>query len=253
MRRGVYINNRDIGDFGAKLQTDYSISGASLENTTNRIPSRSSALLLRQDFGPLTITLPLDILGEDKAQVMDNLAALLAQLTGTYEVNLSDGYAYACTLSEVGETAWACDELCSVDIIMTGYRHKEPVTVQTPTATLRVYNPGTWPLTDCVLTIKNLKASGSGTVNIAITGIDIGRRNLLIQWSIDPSSGLYAAGGDLVLDGQQKRNLYNNGAPPSGSLSWTDYPHLVPGWNTITITGAASIDGLQVDFTPTYL
>ena len=247
MHRGIYINQHDIREYGAKLQMDYAISGGEIENMTNRGAGRSSTLLLRQSREPLEITLPLDIYGKDKRETMDHLTGIMALLTGTFEVDLSDGYAYTCTCKEIGATAWVNDEICSVDITLSGFKHGEPMRVS-GTAPLRVYNPGTWPKTDCKLTIRALSIP-AGT--LAIIRL-FHATELITEWTLTPLIG-YITGGDLVLDGQGMQNLYNGGNLRAGTMRWTDYPYLTPGENVLDIEcGTASV-AATVEFTPTFL
>ena len=247
MHRGIYIGGHDIQEFGAKLQTDYAIGGGEIENITNRGEGRSSTLLLRQNREPLTITLPLDIYGGDKRETMDHLTGIMELLTDSFEVDLSDGYAYTCTLSEVGETAWISDEICSVDISMSGFKHRDPLRVSGVTP-LRLYNSGTWPRTDCKLTIRALSVVTSTPVVITLSNAS----GVYLKWTLDTSSGAFT-GGDLVLDGQLMRNLYNGGNILAGTMAWTDYPYLLPGESTLNVTGGASALPAVVEFTPTFL
>ena len=46
MYRGIYIGGHDIREYGAKLQTDYAISGYDVTNTVNQGFNRSNVLLL---------------------------------------------------------------------------------------------------------------------------------------------------------------------------------------------------------------
>ena len=66
MYRGIYIGGHDIREYGAKLQTDYAVSGYDVTNTVNQGFNPSNVLLLRQSFAPLHISLPLDFYGNDK-------------------------------------------------------------------------------------------------------------------------------------------------------------------------------------------
>lgn len=247
MHRGIYINQHDIREYGAKLQMDYAISGGEIENITNRGAGRSSTLLLRQSREPLEITLPLDIYGKDKRETMDHLTGIMALLTGTCEVDLSDGYAYTCTCKEIGATAWINDEICSVDITLSGFKHGVPMQVS-GTAPLRVHNPGTWPKTDCKLTIRALSIQPGIPAVIALSNAS----GTYLKWTLNASDGSYT-GGDLVLDGQEMRNHYNGGNLRAGTMRWTDYPYLLPGDNTLSVTSGTASVSVVVEFTPAFL
>lgn len=244
----VYISGHDLSEFRAKLESGYAISGCSLENHTNQAPGRSGILLLCQNVGPLTIRLPLNFYTGSKRETMAHLARFNALCRGIVEIDLSDGFTYRCTLTEIGETAWLGDSFCAVDYTFSGIRQGDPVMLEGP-APLHLENPATFPKSDCVITIKNFQCRSSAPVILSITNGD----RTLLRWSIDTSSGLYQAGGDLVLDGVNKQNHYRGGNIPTGTLAFSDYPYLVPGKNTIGIHGGVTAAQITVAYTPAYL
>ena len=247
-RAHIYIGGRDLSEFRAKLETDYSITGYALENTYNKGALRSGFTLLRQAPELLSIILPINIFGADKRETTENLAAINAQCAGVVELDLSDGFAYTCMLEEVRGTTWLSDAWCTADYCFMGVRHKDPIAVSAP-APLHLQNGATWPKNDCTITIKNFKAKTSAPVVITLSG----EGKTLLTWKIDTSGGLYQAGGDLVLDGVRQRNGYNGGNIPTGTMTWTDYPYLVPGQNTISVSGGTTKADIVVDYTPAYL
>lgn len=244
----IYIDGHDLSEFRAKLESDYSISGYSVENHINQGPSRSSCLLLRQNIGALTLRLPLNFYAGSKRETMECLSAFNALCQGTVEIDLSDGFAYTCVLTEIGETAWLGDCFCAVDYTFSGVRHKEAMTLEGP-APLALENAATFPRCDCVITLKNLKCTSAVPVILRLSD---GSRTFL-TWKIDTGSGLYGAGGDLVLDGVNKRNLYRGGNIPTGTMTWTDYPYLVPGRNTVSLSGGLAGAELRIAYVPAYL
>lgn len=240
----IYINNHDIREYGAKLQTNYAISGYDVTNATNQGPNRSSVLLLRQSFAPLHITLPLDFYGADKRQTMERLAAFSALLTGKFEVDLGDGYQYTCILDEIGPTAWISDEICSVDVSMSGFRHTDPLTV-TGTNQVTVYNPGTWPETWCKITISDIIPQSGVPVTVRVQSADD-----TLSYTLSTTG---ATAGTMILDGINMQNKLPGGVSSSGLLQWSEYPRLAPGANTVTVTGPLRDVYITVEFTPTYL
>lgn len=250
MYRGIYIGGHDLRDYGAKLQTDYAISGYDVTNTVNQGFNRSNVLLLRQSFAPLHISLPLDFYGKDKTETMAQLAAFAASLTGTFEVDLGDGYQYTCILEELGATAWISDEVCSVDVSMSGFRHTDPLHIESTGWTLRLANPSTWERVACKITIHDIQLrSGGGTVYVSLFQGD--NSNDFLQYKIDPSMLDGALSDTLVLDGLTMHNTYKGGPIPAGKMAWTDYPYLLPGRCMIVVRNANC--KIDVDFTPTYL
>lgn len=246
-RTNVYINNRDLSEYYAKLSTNYHISGYTLTNSYHQGPSRSSILLLRQTYGLLSITLPLEFWAQDKEATMACLAAFNGDCGGQVEITLPDGFSYTCLLSETTETEWLNDAWCAVDYTFVGIRHRAPVEIS-KASPLRIRNSGTWPRNDCTITVKGLAVKSPVPV---VVGLSDGKETYL-TWRIDTSGGLYT-GGDLVLDGVKKQNLYNGGNIPTGTMTWTDYPYLRPGVNTISVSGGLSAAELELYYTPAYL
>ena len=244
MYRGVYINNHDIREYGAKLQTDYAISGYDVANATNQGPNRSSVLLLRQSFAPLHITLPLDFYGDSKAETMTQLSAFSALLTGKFEVDLGDGYQYTCILDELGPTAWINDEICSVDVSMSGFRHTDPLTV-TGTNQVTVYNPGTWLESGCKITI-GIIIPDSGTPVV----VKVQRADKALLYTLKTTG---RTTGTLVLDGVGMQNKLPGNQTDADVMQWKDYPSLAPGENTITVSGPLKDVTVTVEFIPMYL
>lgn len=244
----IFINGHDLSEFQAKLESDYAISGCEIENHLNQGPSRSSVLLLRQNIGTLSIRLPLNFYAESKAETMAHMARLNALCQGTVELNLSDGFSYTCVLAEIGETAWLGDCFCAVDYTFSGIRHGAPVTLEGD-APMRLENAATFPKCDCVITVKNFKLISSTPVVLSISDGE----TAFLSWKIDTSGGLYHAGGALILDGMEKRNRYRGGNIPTGTMSFTDYPYLKPGKNTISIGGGLTSAELRLDYVPAYV
>ena len=247
-RAHVYINGHDLSEFQAKLERDYAMGGCQVENSLNQGPSRSTLLLLRQNFAPLTIRLPLNFYAKTKACTMAHMAAFNALCQGPVELDLSDGFVYHCVLTEIGETAWLGDTFCAADYTFSGIRHKQTATVESA-APIHLVNDGTFPKSDCVITVKNLQCTASVPVIISLSDGE----TTFLTWKIDTSGGLYQAGGDLVLDGVHKQNRYNGGNIPTGTMAWTDYPYLKPGTNTLSIGGGLTQANMQVQYAPAYL
>ena len=244
----IYINGRDLSEFQAKLEQNYALSGCGVENHLNQAPSHGSLLLLQQNFSPLTIRLPLNFYTGNKETTMAQLSRFNALCRGTVTLDLSDGFSYRCVLTEIGETAWLGDSFCAVDYTFSGIRCKASIT-RDGTAPLRIWNEATFPKSSCILTLKNFKLKSDTPVTVRLSD---GEKTFL-TWQIDTSGGLYQAGGDLVLDGMTKRNLYNGGNIPTGTMSFFDYPYLKSGTNTVSVSGGLTAAALSVTYLPAYL
>lgn len=91
-----------------------------------------------------------------------------------------------------------------------------------------IYNPGTMPFTDCKLSVTVSTAAESYSLGGAVF------HNV-------------AANERLVFDGIEGKIL-RNGVPNAANVTWTHFPALTPGNNTITAT-----DAVTVEFYPAYL
>lgn len=244
----VYVSGHDLSEFSAKLERNYAVSGCGLENHWNQGPSRGSILLLGQNFSPLSIRLPLNFYAGSKRETMEGIAAFNALCKGLVTLDLGDGFSYRCILTEIGETAWLGDSFCAVDYNFSGIRCGEAVTLTGP-APLHLHNSATFPKSDCVITLKNFKLKSSVPVTVTISD----GSTVFLTWKIDTAEGHYQAGGDLVLDGVRKRNLYNGGNIPTGTLEFFDYPYLKSGTNTISVSGGLSAADIHLNYVPAYL
>lgn len=246
-RTYVYVNGHDLREYCAKLSTNYHISGYTITNSYHQGPNRSSFLFLQQTYGLLSITLPLEFWATDKEATTACMVAFNGNCDEQVEISLPDGFSYTCILSKMTETEWINDSWCAVDYTFVGLRHKAPVEISQATP-MKIYNAATWPRNDCRITIKNFKITTDTPVVISLSH----EGSTYLSWQIDTSSGVYA-GGDLVLDGIDKRNLYNAGNVPSNTMVWTDYPYLMPGKNIITVSGALTTADVELYYIPTYL
>lgn len=244
----VYVSGHDLSEFSAKLERNYAVSGCGLENHWNQGPSRGSILLLGQNFSPLSIRLPLNFYAGSKRETMEGIARFNALCKGLVMLDLGDGFSYRCFLTEIGETAWLGDSFCAVDYSFSGIRCGETVTLTGP-APLHLHNSATFPKSDCVITLKHFQLKSGVPVTVTISD----GSSVFLTWKLDTAGGRYQAGGDLVLDGVNKRNLYNSGNIPTGTLEFFDYPYLKPGMNTVAVSGGLSAADIRVDYVPAYL
>ncbi len=244
MAKDVYLAGRPLRTFGARLRTDYEIAPEAPTQSLQVWPGDSCFQLLDDQPGLLSLTLPLDFLGEDRGEIAGHMAQLRGLLRGICEVDLGDGFLYRCCLTGVSGEEWAGECLCSQILALKGMRHKEEITVS-GSAPLTVFNPGTWPRTACTLTLKALNCSGSVTIALRQDGKDY------LKWTLNGMSGALT-GGDLILSGQDKRNLYRGGNLPQGIMDWAEYPYLRPGTVSLEVTGLEDPQA-EITFEPTYL
>lgn len=237
----IYLGGAALRDFGARLRTDYQISGYPRTQVLGHWED-SAFFLLEDRLGLLTITLPLDFWGRSREEIGENMAALRCRLGKRTELDLGDGFLYRCCLTEAGAEQWSGAVLCSQTLLLTGVRHRERLWAK-GTGSLCLYNPGTFPKTACRIILEEARVSGD--VPVVLTLRQNGREYLV--WRL---TGAGFEGKQLILDGEEKRNLYGGGNVPE--MEWREYPYLLPGENTLTVTG---MERPQVTLTliPTYL
>ena len=115
---GIYIGGRSIRTFGAKLRTDYTISGASPSRTLRREPRTGSFSLLDTGWGLLTLKLPMDFYGGSRGEIAWNMAGLRGLLQKETEIDLGDGFLYRCVLTAAGSESWTGEVLCSQELTL---------------------------------------------------------------------------------------------------------------------------------------
>ncbi len=240
----VSINGHDLSEYHAKLAASYGLGSSEITNTWSQGPDRGGFSLLRQAHGLMPITLPLHFCGRNKRDTMAGMTAFSAQCAGDVDLDLGDGYHYRCVLEDTGETAWYTDDWCTVDYHFQGIRMGPEEVVCGP-APLSFYCHGTWPKNECVITVKDLDLP----YRPAVVSLSQEGRTYL-SWHI--SNLVTLRDGDLVLDGIRKRNLFHRGSIPAGIMTYTDYPYLLPGKSTLSVSG---VENAQVELrcVPAYL
>ena len=129
---GIYIGGRSIRTFGAKLRTDYTISGPSPSRTLRREPRTGSFSLLDTGWGLLTLKLPMDFYGGSRGEIAWNMAGLRGLLQKETEIDLGDGFLYRCVLTAAGSESWTGRGFVQSEADPTGHppwagahRHRE--------------------------------------------------------------------------------------------------------------------------------
>ena len=242
----IFIAGQDIRNFGARLCTDYSVSGPTLTPTLRQGRNDSAFHLLGRDYGLLTVTLPLDFYGKNVTEIARNMAYLRGLCRETVEVSLGDGFRYRLCLTALGEESWTEDVLCSQTFTLQGQRLGDPITVS-GTPPLTIFNPGTWERTACKITLSGFQPTAAiATISLKSTSSD----TPYLTWKI--SKSIEYSGETLVLDGVEKCNSYGGQPLPSGTMDWTEYPWLPPDERRLEVDGA-SVGAAEVEFEPVYL
>ena len=226
----AYVDGVNIYDVGALVQS-FSVSGTAISNSVYQGFNSTGFNVLSTSRGMRNISLTLAYKGKTKRELALKKAKLDNMLgAGKIELHLPDGFHYTSYLSAVGEEAVQGVEGDKVIALCTytlqGIRHDElqELTVA-PGATFLCES--LIPTTDCRLTCTATQTYTSLTIgSVTIKNV--------------------AAHDVITIDGINKRIL-QNGAPCAGNMSFINFPHLVPGENTISCP-----ESLTVEYYPTY-
>lgn len=242
----IYVAGRSLRSFGARLRQGYTVSGSPITPTLRQGKNDSRFFLLDREMGLLTVTLPLDFYGESVRAIAGHMAALRGLCRDLVDVDLGDGFRYRLCLTEIGETEWTGDVLCSQTLTLQGMRLGEKITVRGDgNSVLRLYNPGTWEKTACRLTLTGFRFTGQRAyVHLRRDG------KTYLSWQFT-TPGSYP-GGDLILDGIEKVNSYAGEGLPSGTVQWTEYPWLPPGESRLIVSGP-QVGEVKVEWEPAYV
>ena len=228
MRETIYINGKDIRDFGAEGQRDYTIGGTQVTNEYFQGRNRTSYVVLASFFGMKTIQFTLVFSAKTRHEALLNKSCLDALLFGKPEIYMPDGFYYSCILNSIGDIEWQGQDgnlmLAIASYQLTGMQHGELVTVLGDDFICS----STMEKTDCILSVTVSQAAETYALGGAIFH-DV------------------AAGEKLVFDGINKRIL-RNGAPGAANVEWINFPSLAPGKNSVT-----AADPVTVEYYPTYM
>lgn len=226
------VNGVPLATYGGASLLDYSIGETQVSPETFQGVNRTNWHLLKNIFGLRTITLTVVFEAEDLRQAKLNRSALNSVLFNKADIFIpDDGFHYSVICKNTG-----AEELIGIgnktaqvksQYSFTGVRRDDLQTVTLPVgATL--YCRSTMPFTDCRLTV---------TVGSAASFYNLGGATF----------GAVSANDVLVFDGIAGK-ITKNGTNCAATTNWTDFPHLIPGPNTIT-----AADPVTVEYYPTYI
>lgn len=241
----AFINGVDIYDVGALVE-GFSVSGTAIDNTAYQGVNSTGFNLLATTRGMRSITLSLFYKGQTRRDLALKKAKIDNAIgNGKIDLFLPDGFHYFAYLTAAGEEKTLGVEGQDIIAVCTytlmGIRHDDLETVSATSGTA-FQCKSLIPETDVKIeiTIPTAGASGNCVISDAagigsVTVTDVGANNT------------------ITIDGINKRIL-KNGAPFTGSMSFTRFPKLVPGDNTIRAYygGTYRTRELTVAYYPTY-
>lgn len=241
----MFIDGVDIYTVGA-LVKDFKVSATAISNTAYQGMNSTNFNVLSTVRGMRVITVTLFYKGTTKRELALKKAKIDNALgAGKVELYLPDGFYYSAYLTSAGEESVLGVEGQDVIAVCTytleGIRHDELETVIISGGGSREFEcKSLIPLTDVKITVSASGYSGNYVINDAAGNGSVAVNNIGAQDTI-------------VIDGINKRIL-KNGAPFTGSMSFTRFPKLVPGENLIRIYRNGSLIGLPItiEYYPTY-
>jgi hypothetical protein len=228
------INGKPLANFGGASLQDYTVSAPAITTHDFQGINRTSWRLLKQEFGRRTIDIGIVFKGIDLETARLQMSAFNAECWGRVSIALPDGFIYDCRIDNMGEAVIAGDDggdtaaQIQARYKFVGQQTKPLETVTIPAGGGTLLCKSTMPLTDCRLTT---------TVGANASSYSFG-------------GALWAnvqAGDVLVFDGIDGLIL-RNGVNDATNVSWTVFPSLTAGLNTITAT-----DAVTVEYFPTFI
>lgn len=226
------VNGVPLATYGGASLLNYTIGETPVDASTFQGLNRSNWLLLSNVYGMREIRLTIVFEAPDLRQAKLNRSALNGVLFEKAELFIpDDGFRYSalCTSTGAETLIGIGDRTAQIksEYTFKGIRHDAMLTITLP-ANGSLYCLSTMPFTDCRL---------SATVGTSRASYQLGGavfKNV-------------TAGNKLVFDGINGK-LTRNGANYAANVTWTDFPSLTPGWNTITCP-----DAVTVEYEPTYI
>ena len=229
---GLLINGVPLDTYGGAALLNYSVGDTEINNNTYQGVNRSTWHLLKSIYGLRNIKITVVFTGETRRDASLQRSMFNQAVFGKSEIYISDdGFFYSVSLEKAGAEILlgegSRETKIKSEYQFRGIRHDPLVTESVP-ASGTLFCRSTVPFTDCKMTV---------TVGATASSYSLGGATF----------GAVTAGDVLVFDGINCI-ITKNGANAAASVSWTDFPRLVPGSNAI-----GALDAVTVEYFPTFL
>lgn len=227
----VLINGIPLSSYGGEALSDYTIGETEYKPETLQGLNRTNWILLHNQFGMREIRVNIVFKGPTMHQAKINRSRLNSVLFEPVDLTIvEDGFSYRAICTDLGREirigAVDTEGQIKAEYTFSGIRHDPLVSLEVAAGD-KVYCLSTMPYTDCRLTAT--VSSGTSFNLGGATFTDV------------------AANDVLVFDGINKL-VTVNGVNHALKTSFTQFPCLVPGENTITATGG----NVLVEYEPAY-
>ena len=230
---GLFVNGKPVSEYGGAALLEYSIGETPLDNSIFQGVNRTSWNLLKSIFGMRTVTLTVIFTGETLNDAKVQRSKFNLEIYGVSELFIADdGFYYSVALMSTGPEiiAGIGEKTAQIksEYQFKGIRHDRKATITIPAGGGDLLCRSTMPFTDAKLTV---------TVGTTASSYSLGGATF----------SSVTAGDVLVFDGINGK-ITKNGSNYAASVSWTDFPRLTPGKNTLT-----ALDAIRVEYYPVYL
>lgn len=224
----MYINQTPISDFGAELEMGFTVSSTPIETQYLQGRNRTAYNIIAQQFGLKELKCTLNFTGTDLHEVEMRKSSLDALLWGKVELDMPDGFLYTSYLESAGTLEPIHLTRGRAEYVFKAICHGPLEQKSLPSGVDQLTCESTMPFTDCIVSGVTTAAAGS-LAGFAFTNLVVGKA--------------------IEIDGINKRVLYD-GAPYAEGFSFVSFPRLVPGLNTISMSG---VQNVTVSFYPTFI
>lgn len=247
----ILFAGHPLYEFGAKLQSYPEIRPSKPDTEVFQGSGRSSIQLLmnRRSYKQMHCVIDfLELSGYERTRRQSDFEALFVG-DDPVEIDFGDGFFYRAVLTGVSDAKTVGEYITTVEyqFIVTRHTQIQELIIEPNGGAFRCES--NVRKTDCTIYLPHTLWSGGTLVLIELNKP---QQEWVLQENFD---------GDILLDGVNKRFLKQTASGTwkniASKLSWTDFPYLIPGENSlnISINGGPSLTGhtAKITYTPTYL
>lgn len=219
------INGKAFSVFGGAALAGYTVGGTEISNYVHVGVNRSNWAHLKSIYGLRSVRISVKFSGANIAEASLRKSLFDAELFTKADLWLPDGFYYSVYMEGTADAVIDADTekgaLIGAEYSLRGIRHGAMETKQIPAGGGSFVCSSTMPFTDCIYTATMTASAAQYTLGGAVFN------NV-------------TSGEVLTFDGINKRIL-RNGVDAALNVSWTSFPSLVPGLNTVTGTAATTV------------
>lgn len=242
----VTVANHPLGEFHAAMQS-YPIFHKTRTVEPFQGRKRSTMFVLNNQIDAMLLSCKIDFFGSnaDRTVAQSNFEALFQGLEPVM-IDITDGFFYRAVLLSSAPSSTVAEMITTVDYEFRVTRHTEQITVPLESSN-KIYCASNTQQTDCIITVDAGYFGGEDDADLSMV-IYLNDFHWTVMGSDNPNNER------IVLDGINKRFLIGDGNAAK-KITWTDFPYLKPGINTMSVYVAGVPVELvgSVVYLPTYV